>query len=257
MKPLIAVVGKGGTGKSTVSALLIRFLIEQGVRPVFAVDADPNNTLGPFLGVPCLRTIGEIRDETLEAKEKISGIPKERLLEMKIEECLEEAEGFDLVTMGKSEGPGCYCYVNTLLRRTLDRLRSSYSVTVVDNAAGMEHISRMNTKSIDCLALVCEPTVVSARAAARINSLADSLQFEIGRRVLIWNKVCGAGPPNAARAEVAEERFDDVVMLPEHEEAARLSLEACTVMDMEIPETFGALAYACMPQMSLALKGCV
>ena len=255
MKPLIAVVGKGGTGKSTVSAILIRLLIEQGLRPVFAVDADPNNTLGPFLGMHCARTIGEIRDKTLEEKEKISGIPKERLLEMKIEECLEESSGFDLITMGKSEGPGCYCYVNTLLRRTLDRLRSSYSVTVVDNAAGMEHISRMNTNAIDCLMLVCEPTIVSARAAARINNLAEHLQVEVARRVLVWNKVKGFHPPDAARAVVEEDQFDDVVVLPFHEEAARLSLEERNVMDITIPDAFTALVPACMPQMSPALKG--
>ena len=255
MNPLIAVVGKGGTGKSTVSALLIRLLIEQGTRPVLAVDADPNNTLAPFMGLSCVKTIGEIRDDLLKEKEKVSGIPKERLLEMKVEECLEEANGFDLLTMGHSEGPGCYCYVNNLLRGALTRMRSSYRATVVDNAAGMEHLSRMNTKAIDCMVLVCEPTTVSARAAAKINTLADSLQVEVLRRVLVWNKVNGWEPPDFVRQLVNEERFDDVVILHANDEMARLSIEETNVMEIAIPDTVNGLLESCLRSPASAMKG--
>ncbi len=252
MNPLIAVVGKGGTGKSTVSSVLVRLLMEHGERPVLAVDADPNNTLAPFLGVSCSRTIGEIRDEVLAEKEKSTGIPKERLLEMKVEECLQESEGFDLLTMGRSEGPGCYCYVNNLLRGAMARLRANYRATVVDNAAGMEHLSRMNNKTIDCMVLVCEPTSVSARAAVRINALADSLHVEVARRVLVWNKVEGWEPPENVRALAGEERFDDVVVLPADAEIARLSIEEKSVLKIAIPDAFSTLLHACVQHLTLA-----
>jgi CO dehydrogenase maturation factor len=241
MSYLIAVAGKGGTGKSTVSAFLVRLLLEEGIRPVLAVDADPNSTLGPLLGVQPGTTIGEIREEVLKEKASITGIPKERLLEMKLEECIHESNGFDLLTMGRPEGPDCYCYINNLLRGALTRLRSNYRAIVVDNEAGMEHLSRMNMNVIDSLVMVCEPTVVSARAAARIAVLVDSLPVSVRRRVLVWNKVEGSEPPNAPRALLAGERFDDTILLPEDDGVAQLSVEEKSVMGMAIPERFTAL----------------
>jgi len=241
MSYMIAVAGKGGTGKSTVSAFLVRLLIEEGVRPVLAVDADPNSTLGPLLGVQPGTTIGEIREDILKEKANVTGVPKERLLEMKLEECIQESRGFDLLTMGRPEGPDCYCYVNNLLRGALTRLRSNYRAIVVDNEAGMEHLSRMNTNAIDSLVMVCEPTVVSARAAARIAVLVDSLPVAVHRRVLVWNKMKDTEAPKGPGALLAGERFDDTILLPDDDAVAQLSVQEKSVMGVAIPQRFANL----------------
>ena len=247
MSYLIAVTGKGGTGKSTLSAALVRQLIEAGVAPVLAVDADPNSTLAPLLGLheDACSTLSSIREELLKEKANITGIPKERLLEMKMEECIRESRGFDVLTMGRPEGPDCYCYVNNLLRGALSKLRANYRATVVDNEAGMEHLSRMNTNDIDCLMLVCEPTAVSARAASRIIALAESLPVTVWRKVLVWNKVEPAGVPGAARDLLPQDLFDETVFLPSDEEVALLAAEDRSVFSAPIPESFIRLYEAC------------
>ncbi|MCX7015105.1 MAG: carbon monoxide dehydrogenase [Candidatus Sumerlaeota bacterium] len=246
MSHLIAISGKGGTGKSTVAACLVRLLLENGKRPVLAVDADPNHTLAPLLGLQPGPTIGDIRDEVLESKARTTGVPKERLLEMKLEECVQEASGFDLITMGRPEGPSCYCYVNNLLRGALKGLRSNYRATIVDNAAGMEHLSRMNTDAISCLALVSEPTLTSARAVARILELAASLPVRIERRALIWNKVLPDGVPAKVSQACNEKDFDRVAFLPFDAGIGRLSaLEENALAAPPLPEAFRGLLEAC------------
>ncbi len=246
MNQVIAVTGKGGVGKTTVSAFLVRLLIERGIRPVLAVDADPNSTLAPMLGLHPGVTMSDIRDDILKEKARVTGVPKERLLEMKLEECIWEAEGFDLLTMGRPEGPDCYCYVNNLLRSALTRLRSNYPVTVIDNEAGMEHLSRMNTNDIDCLMTVCEPTAVSARAASRIAVLADSLPVTVRRRILVWNKVRNGVVPKPAEELLSDVRFDQTILLPADEGVAQISTEERSVLDASIPEAFCQLVAACV-----------
>ncbi|NIA12459.1 MAG: AAA family ATPase [Nitrospiraceae bacterium] len=244
---LAAVTGKGGVGKTTFTAALVRLLIERGVRPVLAVDADPNSSLGPLLGLPPATTISDIRQELLEEKMNVTEISKERILEMKLEDCIQEADGFDLLTMGRPEGPHCYCYVNSLLRGAMAKLESNYRATVVDNEAGMEHLSRMNTSRVDCLAVVCEPTAVSARAASRIMDLAGSLPVDVGRKVLVWNKVGPKGISDTARGMLSEAAFDDVLSLPSDDAIAELSVEERSVMEITLPEPFRGLLDACMP----------
>ncbi|HID11122.1 MAG TPA: carbon monoxide dehydrogenase, partial [Candidatus Latescibacteria bacterium] len=141
---IVAVSGKGGTGKTTIAALLVRKLMRMD-GPVLAVDADPNSNLGEQLGMEVGETIGDIREEVLE-EELPPGMTKDRYLELRIQETLTEGEGVDLLTMGRPEGPGCYCYVNHLLRGFLDRLSKNYRHIVVDNEAGMEHLSRRTTR---------------------------------------------------------------------------------------------------------------
>ncbi|MBN1109834.1 MAG: AAA family ATPase, partial [Methanomassiliicoccales archaeon] len=141
MSHLIAVAGKGGVGKSTVSALLIRSLVRTGT--VLAVDADPNSNLGLMLGVEVLGTVGQVREGMLSSKGEIPrDMSKQEYLQLKLRQILAEGEDFDLLTMGRPEGPGCYCYVNDLLRLFVDRLMCSYDHVVIDNEAGMEHLSR-------------------------------------------------------------------------------------------------------------------
>jgi CO dehydrogenase maturation factor len=246
MSYLLAIAGKGGTGKTTLAACLVRLLLEKGLRPVLAVDADPNATLAPLLGLKAETTISDIRKEIMEEKARVTGVPKERLLELKLGECLVESDGFDLLTMGRPEGADCYCYVNNLLRGALLRLRGNYGVTVVDNEAGMEHLSRMNTNDIDCLVLVCEPTLVSARSAARISRLADTLPVKVRRKTLVWNKVLPAGVPAPALELMRGERIDESVCIAFDEEIARLAvLERNALTIASLPPGFSELFDAC------------
>ncbi len=201
----IAASGKGGVGKSTLCALLVRYFIEMGKKPVLAVDGDPNSSLGALLGMEPERKIGDLREDINDPANTPSGVPKARVLEGKLNEIIQEGRGFDLLTMGRGEGPGCYCYVNDLLRQFLSRLKKSYSVVVIDNEAGMEHLSRLTTDNVDCLIVVSEPTTPSVRTAERILELADSLPAKIGRKAMVFNKV-----RNSRVADIVLERAQNL-----------------------------------------------
>lgn len=183
----IAMAGKGGTGKTTVAGLLIRFLVETGRKPVLAVDADPNSNLNEVLGVEVFDTLGNAREEM---KKHVSvGITKDVFMQMKLQQAVVEGDGFDLVVMGRPEGPGCYCAANTLLSEYLEKLIKNYPYMVIDNEAGMEHMSRLTTNNVDVLLVVSDPTRRGLEAAKRIWELAQELKLEIGRALLIINRV--------------------------------------------------------------------
>ncbi len=191
---ILAFSGKGGSGKTTLAALVLRELTRRGLKPVLAVDADPNATLAIALGVPSAGTIAELRDNMGAAAQNPSEIPKDRLMDQWLAELLSEQQGFDLLTMGRPEGPKCYCYVNGLLRRYLKLLRNNYPYVVVDCEAGMEHLSRLTVDDVHTLIIVAEATHVGLRTAGRIAALADSLPIHVERRVLALNKVSAEGP---------------------------------------------------------------
>ncbi len=182
----IALAGKGGTGKTTIAGLLIKYLIEKREKPVLAVDADPNANLNEVLGLEVGETLGEAREEM--KKGVSSGMTKDVYMEMKLQEAVVEATGFDLVVMGRPEGAGCYCAANTLLTQYLDRLIDNYKYVVIDNEAGMEHISRLTTNNIDSLVVISDPTRRGIQAAHRIFQLVDELTLNIARRHLIVNR---------------------------------------------------------------------
>jgi CO dehydrogenase maturation factor len=188
MRPFtIAVAGKGGTGKTTLAALIVDRLRRVG--PVLAVDADPNCNLGEVLGIPVERTLGQLRDEILENLSDLPpGVPKDQILELGLHECLVEDEGVDLLTMGHGEGPRCYCMVNHVLRRAIETLRGNYRYVVLDNEAGMEHLSRRTTQDVDVLLVVAEPNPVSLRSAARIRGVAEELKLRVYGQYLVLNR---------------------------------------------------------------------
>jgi CO dehydrogenase maturation factor len=190
----LAVAGKGGTGKTTLAALLIQTLIERGEGPVLAVDADPNPNLGFVLGCKVEKTISELRDDLLDHIRKLpAGVTKDDYLEMGIQECLWEGRGVDLLVMGAGEGPRCYCAVNNVLRRCIDRLRGAYRYVVLDNEAGLEHLSRCTTQDVDVLLVVSNGLPVSLQAASRIRELTKKLALRIGGQYLVLNDVEAAG----------------------------------------------------------------
>jgi len=201
----LAVAGKGGTGKTTLAALLIQALIERGDRPVLAVDADPNPNLGYALGYQVERTISELRDDLLEHIRKLPpGVTKDDYLELGIHECLWEGQGVDLLVMGAGEGPRCYCAVNSVLRRCIDRLRGAYPYVVMDNEAGLEHLSRCTTQDVDVLLIVSSGLPVSLQAAFRIHELTERLALRIGRQYLVLNDI---DRTDAARIEVKAQQM--------------------------------------------------
>jgi CO dehydrogenase maturation factor len=188
---MIAIAGKGGVGKTTCSALLLRALAASGVRPLLAVDADPNANLHLLLGFPAPKGLGSLREELLASRDGATS--KEALLEAMVQQRVAEGKDVDLVTMGRGEGPGCYCYVNNLLRRSLSRLAGGYEAAVVDNEAGMEHLSRRNLRRIDQLVLVADPTPRGISAACTIRELANRLSLPVGKVWLLLNRPYGAG----------------------------------------------------------------
>jgi CO dehydrogenase maturation factor len=207
MTTTIALAGKGGTGKTTVAALLIRYLIEQSAPSILAIDADPSANLNLALGMPLDQTIGDIREEMLAQVNPANGairtnpgMTKFDYLDYQIEYAMVEGDDLDLLAMGRPEGPGCYCAVNHILRDIIDRRGQNYDYVVIDNEAGMEHLSRRTTRDVDALYVVTDPTVRGVVAAGRIAGLRDELDINIKQVYLIVNRVQGELTPALAAA---------------------------------------------------------
>ena len=184
----IAFSGKGGTGKTTLAGFLIKYLIKQNKTPMLAVDADSNYNLNEVLGIDVETTLGEVREQ-MKHGDVPSGMTKDRFMATKLEEAVEETDNLDLVVMGQPEGQGCYCAANTLLSDFLGKLSTNYDYIVMDNEAGMEHISRLTTSNIDCLLIVADPSRRGLQAAQRINELSQSLNIGVKSIYLILNNV--------------------------------------------------------------------
>jgi CO dehydrogenase maturation factor len=221
---IVGVAGKGGVGKSTIAALLIRSLLARGVRPLLAVDADPNTCLYEKLGVEAGRTLGQIREESVRLKQETPTLAKRDLLEMEVQSAVVEGAGFDLLAMGRQEGPGCYCYVNNLLRSFVDGLGGAYKAVVIDNEAGMEHLSRRTNAGVDVMLLVCEPTRSSARTIARLKELAEGLDFRIGAQYVVVNRANGAVEATV-QAEIESVGLETIGVVPKDEAVLRYESE--------------------------------
>ncbi|HXY55688.1 MAG TPA: carbon monoxide dehydrogenase [Nitrospirota bacterium] len=189
----IAFAGKGGTGKTSLCGLAIRYLLEKKKGPVFAVDADANANLNDVLGVEVHTTIGALREASLETIKvtgrRPGGMSVEELFDYHVHQSLVEAEGFDLLVMGRPEGAGCYCAANNYIRKYMDKLNDRYPYTVMDNEAGLEHLSRRTTQDIDLLMIISDPSVRGVMTAGRITALVRELGLNIKRAVLVVNRV--------------------------------------------------------------------
>ena len=228
----IAVAGKGGSGKTSIAGLIIRYLSRNGKGPILAVDADPNANLGESLGLEIGQTIGSIIASFNEEKIKIpQGMTKEAYLEFKLNRAIVESKGLDLVTMGRGEGPECYCYPNLLLRKFIDTLSQNYAYVVMDNEAGMEHLSRRTTQNIDVLMVVSDHSVKGVRTIARIRDIVSELKLVVKRQLVIINFV-----PDTLNSTVKEElarlnvNLDTVV--PFDEQVQRCDLEMRALFDL-------------------------
>lgn len=186
---IIAIAGKGGTGKTTIAALLVRLLKEKKSGSILAVDADPNSNLGETLGVNINETVGGILDKIAVNPESVpQGMPKDRFIEYQVQSAIYEGPGFDLLSMGKPEGAGCYCYVNNVLRSVVGKLINDYDYIVIDNEAGLEHLSRRTTRSADVLLVVSDATMVGLKAAARIREIVKGLNIKTKNNLLLINR---------------------------------------------------------------------
>lgn len=217
----VALGGKGGTGKTTVSGLIIRYMLRHGMKPVLAIDADSNSNLNDVLGVSLEDTLSDAREEM--KKSVPVGMTKDVFMELKMEQALVEGNGFDLIAMGRPEGPGCYCAANNLLSSLIDRLIKNYEYIVIDNEAGMEHFSRLTQKDIDLLVLVSDPSRRGLDAACRISELVRALPMRVTRTVLVINQV--REMPAAWPEQVIRTFGERIAILPADPVLAKFDLE--------------------------------
>jgi len=188
----IAVSGKGGVGKTTVAALLARVLRERGSGAVLAVDADPNSCLADYLGLAVDENIGSVREEVIDNISKIPpGMTKERWISLRVQDCIVESKGLDLIELGRPEGPGCYCYINNILREYEVSVHRNYRYVVIDNEAGMEHLSRRSTQPLDYLLVISDLSIPGLKAAGRIHELSGELNIVTKKKGLILNRTDG------------------------------------------------------------------
>jgi CO dehydrogenase maturation factor len=213
MQYTIALAGKGGTGKTTMAGLLIKYLVKNKKTPVLAVDADCNANLNEVLGLEIKDTLGNAREEMKKGIVP-GGMTKDIFMEMKLEEAMVEAPGYDLIVMGQPEGAGCYCAANTLLAGFMERLAGNYPFIVMDNEAGMEHISRLTTKNVDVLLIVTDPSRRGLQAAIRIDDLARKLNIGVGKSYVVINQVKEA-PSDMALEMIKDGGVELVGTVPE------------------------------------------
>ena len=193
MGTTLAVAGKGGVGKTSITALMIKALIDSGQIPLLAIDADSNSNLHEVLGIREPRSVGCVREDTRKMGDEVpGGMTKDRFMEYQIQACLEETKNLDFISMGRPEGPGCYCMANNILREIIARLTSNYSVVVIDNEAGMEHLSRRTEEEVDHLFIISDPAPRSLRTIGRIVELIGEMGGRVRASHIVLSRVKGA-----------------------------------------------------------------
>ncbi|MER3543193.1 MAG: carbon monoxide dehydrogenase [Chloroflexota bacterium] len=245
MTTTIAVAGKGGTGKTTVCALIIRALTRHGLGPVLAIDADPSSNLHLVLGLPLDEedTVGHIREELLaqiQAGGNSGGmqgglagsLSKYEYFDYSIRSILAEGGQVDLLAMGRPEGPGCYCAANHALRAVIDRLSSRYPFVVMDNEAGLEHLSRRTTRNVDHLLIVTDPTQRGIMAARRVAELVTELSIEVKQTHLIVNRLPGGDIPPELQPAIAALGVPLLGVIPEDSNVRQSDLNGRPLIDL-------------------------
>ena len=198
---VIAITGKGGVGKTATTALIIKALVAADVGAILAIDADPNLNLDAALGVEANEFLGCIREEALERQEDLpAGMTKVEFLNYRAQEAVLETQEFDFLAMGRPEGPGCYCYANSVLRTAIDKLAKQYDVVVVDCEAGLEHFSRRTTGDIDVLFVLTDASLRSADTVFRVMDLVEELKTHVGKTIVAVTRSSECPAPIQERA---------------------------------------------------------
>ncbi len=257
MTVTIALAGKGGTGKTTIASMFVKYLVENGKGRVLAIDADPSANLNLALGLALEQTIGDIREEMLAQVNPLNGsingspgMNKYDYLDYQIEYALVEGARVDLLAMGRPEGPGCYCAVNHILRDIIDRMGRSYDYVVIDNEAGLEHLSRRTTRDVDALYVVTDPTVRGVVAATRIAELRDELDVNIKQAYLIVNRVQGQLTP-ALQGAVDKVGIPLAGIIPSDPQVTQMDADGQALVELPdnaiIFQAISAIAQATLP----------
>ena len=233
MAKTIAVTGKGGVGKTLVSALTVRVLKEHASGAILAMDADPDANLATVLGIAMDRTVGDLREETAkDIKSLPPGMSKSAYIEAGLHEVIVEGEKVDLMTMGRCEGPGCYCYVNNLLREFSDKLQAAYRWIVMDNEAGLEHLSRRTAARIDHLIVVVNASPLSLDCAARIDGITADFGYGIARKHVLINNVVDEKRIEALRQRTSALDMEYLGSLPHDDGVEECIFEGRSLFDV-------------------------
>ena len=235
----IAVAGKGGSGKTSIASLIIRYLKKSGFEPILAIDADPNANLRESLGFSIGKTVGSILAEFQGDKINIPpGMTKDAYLDLRLNEVIVEGKGLDLVSMGRGEGAECYCYPNLILRRFIDNLAENYAYLVMDNEAGMEHLSRSTTQNVDQLLLISDHSVKGVRTIARIRELISELKLVVKKESVVINFVPDSLDPSVTD-ELAKLKISVEALIPLDEQLNEYDLKLKPLL--ELPDTSRAV----------------
>ncbi|MBC7338456.1 MAG: AAA family ATPase [Firmicutes bacterium] len=227
----VSVAGKGGTGKTTLSALLVKWLLGTGRTPVLVVDADPNANLGEALGVKWEGTISEVLEKAKAKQGSAAGMTTSTFIEYELNRVLTEAHGFDLLVLGGPEGPGCYCFPNEMLRHYMEELSGNYPYLVMDNEAGLEHLSRRVARDVDVLLVTSDPTVRGIRSAERIARLARSLGVVSGRVEFVLS-MARDGDEGALRGEMEALGVTPAAVIPYDDTVVEFDLRGKPLFDL-------------------------
>lgn len=239
---IIAITGKGGTGKTTIAAFIIRWLSKNISNSILAVDADSNVNLNDLLGVEAKETVGGIREEMKSMVNQLpGGMTKQQFLEYKIQSSLNETPDFDLIAMGRPEGSGCYCYANNLLRDILTSLSQNYGFMIIDNEAGMEHLSRRTVQDIDYLLVISDPSVRGIKTAGRISRLIDELKTRVKTQYLILNRL--QDPVSESMKEtIRDEGLTLISSIPEDKDLLKMAQDGIPIgPDLSNLSTYSAI----------------
>lgn len=228
----ITLTGKGGVGKTITSALIIEWLVANGKSPVLAVDADSNANLNEALGIEYTATVGGIREDARSEVSKLAGVAKHDFLDMQVQSALVEQNGYDLIVMGRPEGPGCYCFANNVLRDVIQKIAANYKYIVVDSEAGCEHVSRRTVLKIDYLLILSDCTVRGVRTAKRIAELADEMGTPVASKGLVITRAPGGALPDGVKAEAEATGLPILGVIPMDAQVAEIDAGGIAVGDI-------------------------
>lgn len=220
MPHTIAVAGKGGVGKTTTCGMIIDYLCKKGKGPVLVVDADANSNLNEVLGVEVETSLGAIREEMAQAELKgtvPAGMTKADYAEFKFNSALIEEDDFDMLVMGRTQGKGCYCYVNGVLKTQIDKYAKNYQYIVMDNEAGLEHVARGTLPHVDTMLLISDCSRRGIQAAARVAEMIDEMELKIGRLGLIVNRAPDGALEDGVKEEIEKHGLTLLGVLPQDE----------------------------------------